>query len=630
MSVKALACKQTERCTNSSCPSTKNDNRRTIDSAFVLFYPFSDAKTNISNNGKASLESFAPSGANILFEDNTKNIDNVSCYRPCKFNVKPKRCYYNFKVEPTIQEDGRPAITINGMTPGPPIQACVNDIIIVEVQNSILNQDITIHWHGVEQKGTPYMDGVPMVTQCPIAYGQTYKYAFVATSSGTFLYHADSVSHQSDGVYGSLIINQPHPLEPHSSLYDYDRSGENTLTVAAKFPELLTAKLEDVSKLKPDALIINGDGDISKIFVMAGFAYRVRLINAIAIECPIIVNIENHEMKVIATDGKPTKPVLARIVELYPGERMDVVVRASEATVRGYWIRVHGTGACAGLVANAMLIYSGFNYTAMLEENQNDYIKTNWESDLVVDGQMLESLQDQNHVSEVKSVYLGIDRNVVKVKDGDIDFRYISDAIPKKPFFPAAFALHENGVVQINGKSFLYPNVPILLRPRDVKQDMYCKVGEEDKQVESQCVQVLDALEGEVLEIALVNEGFGSNDSYTFHMHGYNMQVISTWQNPKDKPISKQDFQKLNKDGKILRNLQNPPVKDTITVPNKGYTIVRIKIDRGGTWLLECRSCALSSIPAAIIIRVPEAIPKTVIDSLPKCGSYRPPDVLLN
>ena len=40
-----------------------------------------------------------------------------------------------------------------------------------------------------------------------------------------------------------------------------------------------------------------------------------------------------------------------------------------------------------------------------------------------------------------------------------------------------------------------------------MKPDMYCKVGEEDKQVESQCVQVLDAVEGDVLEIALVNEG---------------------------------------------------------------------------------------------------------------------------
>ncbi|KAH9637876.1 hypothetical protein HF086_013362 [Spodoptera exigua] len=560
---------------------------------------------NISNNGKASLESFAPSGTNILFEDTTKNLDKASCYRPCKFNVKPKRCHYNFKVEPTIQEDGRPAITINGQTPGPPIHACVNDIIVVEVQNSILDQDISIHWHGIEQKGTPYMDGVPMVTQCPIAYGQTFKYAFVATSPGTFFYHADSVSHQSDGVYGPLIINQPQPLEHHSSLYDYDRSAENTLTIGAKFPELLTAKLEDVSKLKPDALIINSDSDVSKIVVIAGFAYRLRFINAIATECPVIVTIEKHEMVVIATDGKPTKPVLARNVELHPGERMDAVVRASEEG-GGYWVRVHGAGPCTGLGANAMLIYSGFNYTAMLEENQQE----SFASDLVVSGQMLESLQDQSHASEVKSVYLGIDRNIIEVKEADLDFRYISDAIPKKPFFPAAFALRENGVVQINRKSFLYPNVPILLRPRDVRQDMYCQVGEEEKQVEAQC--------------------FGSNDSYTFHMHGYNMQVISTWQNPKDKPISKEDFQKLNKDGKILRNLQNPSVKDTITVPNKGYTIVRIKIDRGGTWLLECRSCALSSVPAAIMIRVPEAIPKAVVDSLPKCGNYRPPDVLLN
>ncbi|XP_026724639.1 laccase-2-like [Trichoplusia ni] len=587
---------------------------------------------NISNNGKASLESFAPSGANILFEDNTKNLGQVSCYRPCKFNVKPKRCYYTFKIEPTIQADDRPAITINGKTPGPPIQACVNDIIIVEVENRILDQDISIHWHGIEQKGTPFMDGVPMVTQCPIGYGQTFKYAFVATSPGTFFYHADSVYHQSDGVYGPLIINQPQPLEPHSSIYDYDRSKENTLIIAAKMPELLTAKLEDVSKLKPDELIINGDGDISKFFVMAGFAYRLRLINAIAIECPVVLNIDNHEMIVIASDGKPTKPVLARNVELYPGERMDVVVRATQES-GGYWVRARGNGACAGVTANAMLIYSGFNYTSMLQENQNDLEDphhANWESDLVVGGQMLESLQDQSHATDVKSVYLGIDRNVIKVKDDEIDFRYISDAIPKKPYFPAPLALKENGVVQINHKNFLYPNVPIMVKPKEVRADMFCNVGEEDKQVEIQCLQVLDAVEGDVLEIALVNEGFGSNDSYTFHMHGYSMQVIATWQNPKDKPISKEDFHTLNKNGKILRNLQNPPFKDTITVPNKGYTIVRIKIDRGGSWLLECRSCALSSLPAAILIRVPQAIPKSVVDSLPKCGSYRPPDVLLN
>lgn len=48
---------------------------------------------------------------------------------------------------------------------------------------------------------------------------------------------------------------------------------------------------------------------------------------------------------------------------------MDVVVRATQES-GGYWVRARGNGACAGVTANAMLIYSGFNYTSMLQENQ--------------------------------------------------------------------------------------------------------------------------------------------------------------------------------------------------------------------------------------------------------------------
>lgn len=72
------------------------------------------------------------------------------------------------------------------------INACVNDIIIVDVENKIPDQDLAVHWHGVDQKGSPYMDGVPMVTQCPIGYMATFRYAFIASTPGTFFYHADS------------------------------------------------------------------------------------------------------------------------------------------------------------------------------------------------------------------------------------------------------------------------------------------------------------------------------------------------------------------------------------------------------------------------------------------------------
>lgn len=57
---------------------------------------------------------------------------------------------------------------------------------------------------------------------------------------------------------------------------------------------------------------------------------------------------------------------------------------------------------------------------------------------VALNGQMMESLQDVAYVSEPKGIYLGIDRNEVKYKEDDIDFRYISDAIPMKPFLPAS------------------------------------------------------------------------------------------------------------------------------------------------------------------------------------------------
>lgn len=73
-----------------------------------------------------------------------------------------------------------------------------------------------------------------------------------------------SVFQQSDGVYGSLIVNQPQPLEPHASLYDFDRSEEHALIIALKFSQLLTGNLEDLSIIRPTSLTINGDEESFK------------------------------------------------------------------------------------------------------------------------------------------------------------------------------------------------------------------------------------------------------------------------------------------------------------------------------------------------------------------------------
>jgi FtsP/CotA-like multicopper oxidase with cupredoxin domain len=49
--------------------------------------------------------------------------------------------------------------TSNGQYPGPMIQANKGDQILVYVINN-LDDNVTIHWHGIFQKGTTYYDGV--------------------------------------------------------------------------------------------------------------------------------------------------------------------------------------------------------------------------------------------------------------------------------------------------------------------------------------------------------------------------------------------------------------------------------------------------------------------------------------
>jgi FtsP/CotA-like multicopper oxidase with cupredoxin domain len=69
---------------------------------------------------------------------------------------------------------------VNNQFPGPVIEANWGDWIEVAVTNNIPDEGTSIHWHGLLQKETPYMDGVPGNTQCPIAPGKTFTYKFQA------------------------------------------------------------------------------------------------------------------------------------------------------------------------------------------------------------------------------------------------------------------------------------------------------------------------------------------------------------------------------------------------------------------------------------------------------------------
>lgn len=57
-------------------------------------------------------------------------------------------------------------MTINRQLPGPALHVCRNDLVVIDVTNHMDGAGTTLHWHGMRQRGTPFSDGVPFVTQC--------------------------------------------------------------------------------------------------------------------------------------------------------------------------------------------------------------------------------------------------------------------------------------------------------------------------------------------------------------------------------------------------------------------------------------------------------------------------------
>ncbi|XP_073832591.1 multicopper oxidase 1 [Musca autumnalis] len=212
---------------------------------------------------------------------------NHPCARECKVGEAPRTCHYTFVVEwyetlskacydcpknvsdctrpHCIAGDGitRSVTVVNRMMPGPQIEVCLNDTIVVDVKNHLLGESTTIHWHGLHMKNTPYMDGVPHVTQCPISPHSTFRYTFWADNVGTHFWHSHTGMQRGDGVFGALIIKRPRNEDPHGHLYDFDLS-EHTMIVQdwVHVPgvSMFASHHHSNGDNKPLNLLLNGKG----------------------------------------------------------------------------------------------------------------------------------------------------------------------------------------------------------------------------------------------------------------------------------------------------------------------------------------------------------------------------------
>jgi FtsP/CotA-like multicopper oxidase with cupredoxin domain len=156
-----------------------------------------------------------------------------------------------------------------------------------------LSEPTTIHWHGVRVPNT--MDGTLNITQSKVEIGANSDYRFKAVDAGTFWYRAGTAL-PARGLYGALIVDEVVPPE-------IDR---------------------DIVLLFDERLIPASD-----IPARTNERLRLRFINAAKARI-MRLRVDRHTVRVMAVDGQPAQPFLARDSRftLGPGNRIDLFLDA--------------------------------------------------------------------------------------------------------------------------------------------------------------------------------------------------------------------------------------------------------------------------------------------------------------
>ncbi|KAF8699880.1 multicopper oxidase family, partial [Rhizoctonia solani] len=196
----------------------------------------------------------------------------------------------------TISPDGNPrgAWLINGQTPGPHLVFDEGDQAEIRVINHGF-EPTTIHWHGIEQKGTPWSDGVPGLTQYenhslndvqstklsqryPISVGQDFIYRFNLTQYGFHWYHSHYKMQMDDGLKGTIFIRprptRANPFKQISTNPDTIKRLEKAANNALMFNTydykhymsdwwMSEWKRTGIEQLCVDNILINGRGQVA-------------------------------------------------------------------------------------------------------------------------------------------------------------------------------------------------------------------------------------------------------------------------------------------------------------------------------------------------------------------------------
>ncbi|KAG6403563.1 hypothetical protein SASPL_135788 [Salvia splendens] len=503
----------------------------------------------------------------------------------------PETHYHEFVVQETPVKrlcKTQNIITVNGQFPGPTIAARNGDSLAIKVTNRV-RYNITIHWHGIRQMRTPWADGPEFVTQCPIMPDRTYTYRFkIENQEGTLWWHAHSRWLRAT-VYGALII-----FPKSGSLYPFSAPkidvpiilGEwwnrNILKVMKQ--ALHTGAAPKVS----NAYTVNGQpGDLykcsaqdtTKISVNPGDTVMLRVINA-ALNQELFFSVANHKLTVVGSDATYNKPFTTDVIMVGPGQTTNVVLKADQPPAHYYMAaRAYQSAQNAtfdNTTTTAILHYK----TASAATNPvlprlpafNDTATVTAFSSQLRSVRALVKVPTQIDENLFFTVGLGlINCNPGPRCQGHNNTRFaasmnnVSFVLPRTVSLMQAYYQNTPGIYTVD-----FPPSPP--RKFDYTGNMSRALWQPGSGTKLYKLKF-----GSNVQIVLQDTAIVTTEDHPIHLHGYHFFVVG------------EGFGNFNPATDTSKfNLVDPPVRNTINVPDGGWAVIRFHADNPGVWLFHC------------------------------------------
>jgi L-ascorbate oxidase len=494
--------------------------------------------------------------------------------------------YGNIAPDNYLQE----AILINGQFPGPEIRVKKHDTLILNVTN-YLDHGLTIHYHGIHQKGTPESDGGPHVTQELIPTNGSFLHkTHIGNQSGTYLYHAHT---KLDLIwaYGPLIIDDTDVTSMNKAYFYHE---ERLVIISQCWHDKISNIYNDITTsmdkmgMMPDtdSIFINGrsygiwnsqnavpESDGYEIInVEPNKIYRFRVIG-FGSDSMLKFVIPQHLLTIIEVDGYLVDPVVTDHLEINSGQRYSVLVK-TDKNPDNYIIKsdeIPGPGPDNGI---AILHYKGSKDPTHLRKlvrkgKSAEFNLTEW----VLPQLHPSTLVHQNLVYKVPAHY---DREIIiksSLKDIDGYAKFtVNDVLYKDP--------------KINFLKQIRNGVNISNHPG-----------------------VYEIIKGERVQIVFQNE-FGDDgvcEQHPWHTHGHTFYIVGEGPDEYNSKTAKPIF-----DHNIARN--KVQFRDVLTIfPNRsdskteggtpcGWVAIRFVADNPGVWMAHCHRIADSIIGMIFIL----------------------------